>query len=429
VALAFTILAAALISVKPLIMDEVLTLIAARQSTLREVLARTREHTGNVPLGFLIEHLSLELTGYSIWLARLPSALFGIASVAAVGVLASKLRAPSPLLAATLFAAFPLTLRYTLEVRPYIPALFFSILLTLLFLELSDRPTLLTTLAYAITVALTLYIQPFAALVCGAHFFWSLAYKKWHASITVAIASVVAVAAFVPWYLWARSLWSQEVVVRFIRFDGNAKTPLMLFREIAGLGYWGMGVVVLLCLLGAAKSRIDKKTKVLLLLLIAVPLVGAVLADAAFGYFLAARQFLWMMPALAILAVSAWDARPRETAALTAIAMLLCGYKSIRYFTQPEPDWQFAATTIAAEVDRGACFRVVPQSAHEIYAYFAPDVDKNSGNCPSVIAAVIPGYSDQDRDVLFNELLDHGYTKLRTGQVGGSSLTMFRLSP
>jgi uncharacterized membrane protein len=118
VALAFALLGAALISVKPLILDEVLTLIAARQATFGEVLAKTREHTGNVPLGFLIEHVSLRLTGYSVWLTRLPSELFGVASIVAMGELARKLRAPSPLLAAALFAAFPLTLRYALEARP-----------------------------------------------------------------------------------------------------------------------------------------------------------------------------------------------------------------------------------------------------------------------------------------------------------------------
>jgi hypothetical protein len=204
----------------------------------------------------------------------------------------------------------------------------------------------------------------------------------------------------------------------------------MLFRELTGAGYWGGGVLILLCILGAAGSRpqtqMDRRTLVLLLLLIAVPLCAGVLADAAFGYFLAARQFVWVLPALAILAVSAWNTRPRETAALMAVAVILCGYKSVRYFSQPEPDWQAASAAITAEIDRGACLRVAPSSAHEIYAYFAPHLDETRANCSSVVAAVIPDSGDHDRDAIFEDLLAHGYTKLRTGDVGGTALTVFR---
>ena len=116
----------------------------------------------------------------------------------------------------------------------------------------------------------------------------------------------------------------------------------------------------------------------LLLLLIAVPLAGGLLADAMFGYFLAVRQFLWVLPAVAILAASAWEARPREAAALVLLAVLVCGYKGARYFTQPEPDWAAAANAIASEVDRGACFRVTPEIARGLYAYGAARHNTNS---------------------------------------------------
>jgi len=424
--LAFAALCVALISMKPLIMDELLTLIAVRQPTLSDVLARTREHAGNVPLGFVLENLSLRLTGYSIWFARLPWAVWGIATLIAFGALARKLRAPSPLLAIILFAAFPQTLRYALEIRPYMPALLFSILLTILFLKLADRATLGLALAYALLVAATLYTLPFAAFVCGAHFLWAAIYKKWRATAYIAAASVAAVAAFVPWYLSARSAWHEEMTVRFIRFSINAKSPLLLFREVTGAGYWGMGVIVILCILGIARARMDRPTLTLLLLLIAVPFAAGLLADAVFGYFLAARQFLWILPALAILAASAWETRPRETTALALLAIAISGYKSARYFTQLEPDYEAAAKAIAQEVDRGACFRVVPDISKQLYVYFAPRIAMDSGNCSAVVAAVVPGFSDQDRDVLFNDLTRRGYTKLRTGEVGETAITTFR---
>ena len=51
-------------------------------------------------------------------------------------------------MASALFAILPLTLRYALEARPYMPAVFFSIVLTLLFLELAERPSLLVAFAF-----------------------------------------------------------------------------------------------------------------------------------------------------------------------------------------------------------------------------------------------------------------------------------------
>jgi hypothetical protein len=167
----------------------------------------------------------------------------------------------------------------------------------------------------------------------------------------------------------------------------------------------------------------ERRTLVLLLLLIAVPLVGGLAADAVFDYFLAARQFLWLLPAVAILAVSAWETKPRETIALIVLAVLLCGDKTFKYFVQPEPNWGAAAAAISVETDRGACLQVMPSNAREIYAYFAPQLAQDPKDCPAVVAAVIPGWSE---DGLFEDLSRKGYTKLRTGTVGETSLTIFR---
>jgi hypothetical protein len=271
-----------------------------------------------------------------------------------------------------------------------------------------------------------LYTQPFAALVCGAHFLWAVIYRKGRVAACVGVASTIAAAALVPWYLWARSAWAHEIAQQSFRFVVTVKTPLMLVRELTGAGYWGFGIVLALCTLGAARGGLDRKTLDLLLLLIAVPLLGGLLADALFGYFLAARQFLWVLPAVAILAASPWKARPRETAALALLAVILSGYKSVRYFAQPEPDWSAAATAIAGEVDHGACFRVAPERARGLYAYFAPQLDKNLEDCSSVVAAALPSTSEHDRDALIEDLTHRGYAELRTAMVGGTFVAVLR---
>lgn len=422
----FALIAAALIGRKLPIMDEVLFLSPARQATVHEVLEKTRWHSGSVPLGFLMERAFLQITGYSVWLARIPAALLGVASVLAVGVLAGKLRAATPWMASALFAAFPLTLRYTLEARPYTLALLFSLALTLLFLELAERPAFLVACAYGLVALLATYTQPFAALVCGAHFLWAAIYGRVRAAAYVGGAAAIAAAALVPWYLWARSAWAYESAQQSFGFVFAVKRPLMLVRELTGAGYWGFGILLALCVLGAMGSGLDRKAVVLLLLLIAVPLAGGLLADALFGYFLAARQFLWVLPAVAILAASPWVARPRATAALALLFAAVCGYKSVRYFNQPEPDWEAAAKAIASEVDRGACFRVAPEIARGLYAYFAPQLDRRQEACPTVVAAALPFTSQRDRDALIEDLVRKGYAELRTDNVAGTFLAILR---
>src|SRR5205823_4353134 len=104
-----------------------------------------------------------------------------------------------------------------------------------------------------------------------------------------------------PWYFYAKSVWTAGITGAGVHFVLTAKTPLMLFREIAGAGYWGSGLLLILCTITAISAR----RNLFLGLCIGIPVILALAADALFGYFVATRQILWVLPAIAIFAASA----------------------------------------------------------------------------------------------------------------------------
>jgi len=419
---AYAAVVAALLSLKPLWLDEVLQLRISRQPALSDLFTQTAWNAGAAPLGYLVQHFSLAMTGYSVWTARLPSALFGVANVFAAGVLAWRLGMRRPWLASGLFAALPITLRYSTESRPYSQALFLSIVLTILFLGLVERPRPAHAGGYVLCVTAILYTQPLAALVTLAHVCWAAAYRQRRAAAWSVAAAAAAVAAAVPWFRWAAAGGG---FLGGATFTFNWRTPLMIFREAAGAGYWGSAVLVILCVRGALKAGWERKALALLLLLIAVPLAGALMTDALFSYFVAARQFLWVLPAVAVLAAAGVERGARTDKVLALVLAVLCGYKSVRRFTAAGEDWDAASHALAQETDRGACLMVIPPSSWLVYAYFVPRLAPRSDDCPAVVAAAAPYASAPARAGLSRELTGRSYTVRRSRSVGGTTIAVW----
>ena len=199
----------------------------------------------------------------------------------------------------------------------------------------------------------------------------------------------------------------------------------MIFREAAGAGYWGSAVLVILCVRGALKAGWERKALALLLLLIAVPLAGALMTDALFSYFVAARQFLWVLPAVAVLAAAGVERGARTDKVLALVLAVLCGYKSVRRFTAAGEDWDAASHALAQETDRGACLMVIPPSSWLVYAYFVPRLAPRSDDCPAVVAAAAPYASAPARAGLSRELTGRSYTVRRSRSVGGTTIAVW----
>jgi hypothetical protein len=415
VAAVFFCVAVALSGVLPLWVDEIIQLRETRNTTPAQLMASLPGQPGAAPLGYLTQQAALKATGYSVQWARFPSAVFMTGTVFLVASIGGEM-------AAVLFAFFPLTLRYACESRVYSEALFFSTLSTLLFTRIIKNPTWLSGALYCLALTAAIYIQPYAIFVAPAHVLWALIDRQRKAMMFSIVSAVISVAAFIPWYWFSKTNWSSGIAGTGVRFVFSAKTPLMLFREVAGAGYWGSGLLLILCVAAVAGKT---PRNGFLLLLIGIPVVLALAADAAFGYFVATRQILWVLPAIALLAAQGIERNYRVAIPLTALLAAFCLWQSFRYFTAPHENWQVAANALASEVRKGACMVVVPRDQAYSYEFFRPELADARCPAPRAVVAFTPYSTDAQRHAAIAALTAQGYTKQSGYSSGKSDIALF----
>jgi hypothetical protein len=404
VAAIFLVIALALGGTLPLWLDEIIQLRETRNTTPAQLLDSLPHTPGAAPLGYLIQQTSLRLTGYSERSARFPSALFVAGAVFFTGMIAAELGLTWPWLAAAIFALFPETLRYACESRVYSQALLFSTLATWLFLR---RGMTLYTLALIAAI----YTQPYAIFIGVAHLAWE---PKRSAAIPLGIAA----AAFLPWYLHASEYWSTGLTASDVHFAISAKTPLMLFREAAGAGYWGSGLLLILAVMAARHRKF-------LAYWIGVPVLLAILADAFSGYFVAARQILWILPAIAVAAALGIERRPRPGRPALALLAAVCVWYSFRYFTAPHDDFERAANALMTEVRQGACIAVVPPRDRGLYEFFRPEIADANCLAPRVALVATPYTTPAEKQAGVARLLESNYRQESVSTVGRSEISIF----
>ncbi len=404
VAAIFLLIALALGGTLPLWLDEIIQLRETRHTTPAQLLDSLPHTPGGAPLGYLIQQTSMRVTGYSTRAARFPSALFVAGAVFFTGMIAAELGVAWPWLAAALFALFPETLRYACESRVYSQALLFSTLATWLFLR---RNLTLYTLALMAAI----YTQPYAIFIGFAHLAWDRKRSS-------AIALGIAIAVFLPWYIHSSEFWSSGLGSSDVHFAFSAKTPLMLFREAVGAGYWGSGLLLILCVMAARHRRF-------LAYWIGVPVLLALLADAASGYFVAARQILWILPAIAVAAALGIEHRPRPGRTLTALLAAVCVWFSFRYFTAPHDNFGQAADALMAEARQGACIAVVPPHDRFLYEFFRPEIAEANCLAPRVLLVATPYTTPTEKQAGVARLLESNYRQESVSTVGRSEISVF----
>jgi len=189
-----------------------------------------------------------------------------------------------------------------------------------------------------------------------------------------------------------------------------------IFREFSGAGYWGSGLLVVLCALTIKRRYLPAGAVTLLLPLIAAPIAGAVAGDAGFGYFLAVRRFLWALPAAAT--------EHRSHAAHGAVAMLVvvCTWQSGR---------SLALVTKTGELppipgrSREALI-VAPPAQASLYEFFHPELGRAGCRGHAIMLAVTPCATVADRESAFTVLISDGCEQGRADIVGGPAIIEFR---
>src|SRR5204863_9486014 len=157
----------------------------------------------HVPLYHTILHFWVGLFGDSEWVIRIPSVIFGTASIPLVYVVGKRLIGPRAAVFATaLGAASPFWVWHSDEARMY-PLLLFMALASLatLFRAL-EKGTPWRWAAYAVVTGLSLYSHYFAILMLPVHLAYLLVNRvPWRKVLAWLGAMAGAAAMFAPWLI------------------------------------------------------------------------------------------------------------------------------------------------------------------------------------------------------------------------------------
>ena len=401
---------ATLLPVLSLWLDEIYDLIVARMERLADVLDYVPHVSGNVPLNYIIQFWSVHLLGFSAFTGRLPSAISSVIACAGVFVLAKKLGLRRPLLAAGIFALFPLQLRYALEARPYEFALCLSVWATVAFLRVLEQPTSVSRAAfYGLSIVAGLFTFPYTLFVPLSHLAWaglvSFRTQRLQPLLTAALALGLAGLIFAPWYLHSAALWRTTVAAGQLKGTITLRAVPMILRELIAAGYIGS----LLVLAGFARGLTRRKDWPLWLMYFMVPIVCAAAADAWFGYFLAIRQMIFVLAPLALLFTAGVEALPRRPAViLTAALLITLIVGNISFFLRPREDWRTAAAILTNE----PCVIYSPPDSRNLYVFFVPDLANREcapGQQPRVALAISPSEPKDTVTARQRQLTNSGY--------------------
>jgi len=381
-----------LIPGKPLWVDEIIDLGGVRNvSDVSGLLAFVPRNAGGVPLGYLVDFWMIRLFGYSVFVVRLPPVLFTVATCAGVYVLARQTKLRMPLLAVILYAVSPLNVRYALEARPYAQAACWSVFSTVVFLSLIRQPTFAKAAGYGALVAAGLFTQPYSVFVPVAHLIWLLFTRSVQNKSRVIVLAGTAVAlaslAFLPWYFKAHAAW-QGAVSSGSRFVLTGKDLLVIPHELMGTGFIGAALTGIAIVVALGWSSLYKDETLFWAHYLAIPLLLVPAADAYFGYFLAARQMIFVLVPISVLLVACAELRWAWVVPLAlGVAML---YEDVHWVRRPGEGWQAAA----AQLKEASCTMFVPSGARTLYVFFEPQLrecDENTlTTAGSVALAVSP---------------------------------------
>ena len=425
-----------LLSYQSLWVDELLQLVGTRSGTLEHIEQLTASGVGGVPLSWFPQLLAIRCFGYSAAIARLPSALAAIGCCLIVFWTARGLKFRYPLVPMILLSVLPLYFRYALEARPYAQGVLLSALATLVFIKLIDTPSISLLVVYTTVIILGIYSQPFACFTACSHFVWAMIapQRKQKLLCLSGGALIVMALAFLPWYAYGSPLWAHTIRVEHLAFHPTWRTPLMLIREITGAGYLGGVLLLSLALAGFLKGSTKAAMKLLLIICSIVPVICVLVVDFNFGYFLAIRQMIFILPPLVILASDGLSfllhsAQLKTAIATALIAIVLMG-ADLAWLLKPREDWSLAANAIEKlQEEYSACTLIVPPSSIKYYAFFEPHLAKsacpsNSVGTESVILVIAPYSDEMDRANMQARL--NGKHNVDTQVIGMSTVQVFR---
>jgi hypothetical protein len=356
---------------------------------------------------------------------RLPSVIFSLIGCAGVYLLAQEVHLRRPLLAAMIYAIFPLQFRYAMIARPYTQAACWSVLATVVFLRLIDsisssdrRASLAWAALYSLLITAGLYTHAYTIFVPIAHLIW----VAWDRPLStkdrsvVFVGGAIAVASlvFLPWFLKAHAAWQKIIGYGTSPYFANsAKGLVLLAHELTGAGYAGFALALIGAIWGLMLTFSKPWQRLFWILYILIPVLCVLVANALFGYFLAIRQFIFILVPFAVLIAAATEAVNVKQVrwgllapGFLVVAML---YANVRMLAQPGEGWQAAAAMLHEQAGLPhTCTLFVPPDALPTFVFFEPQLEQtlcdpgNLSASETVVVAIrskgpVRFYSEKDQ--------------------------------
>ena len=371
----------------PLWLDEIIQLIGTRDFAPLPLLRYIATTAGQTPIGNFLQSALIHLFSYSLLTARIESIASSIAACLGIYVLAKKYGQKLALSSVLLFALLPMQFRYAVEARPYAMALCLAVWLLVagdaLCREEATQQKLRLSALYAALLIVGMYTQPYILSVAIAQLiwcWWTYGIRS-RATTTLSLAVVLSIMLFLPWYLYAKGFWQTSIVGGGLAFHWQAKTPLMIIRELSGGGFLVSLPLIAAVVAGFRTHTVPKADRTLWLILAIVPILFVLAADSFFGYFLASRQWIFALPGMVLLGAAGlrgfYTRRPRLGIGAAAAILVFLLYADVRYVFKPHEDWQSASALLAGSIHEDAC-TIVPDGYARYFMFFKPTSDLTS---------------------------------------------------
>ncbi|WP_264520035.1 glycosyltransferase family 39 protein [Flavobacterium sp. N1994] len=320
-------------------LDEIHTLNEANpQLTFSEVYTSLMTSEQMPPFYFYCIYFLFKFFGYSIFVARLLSAITGLLSLYAIYLLGKELiNERVGLIASALLSLNIFNLYYSQEARPYELLMLFTILVFYRLIKLIRTPNTINAIYYGLSAGLLLLTHFFGLFIILAHAIIGLLYlvtvdKKSRIKVVLkfVISAVIAIGLFIPAIkifikvseikeFWIPPTTIDTIKQIFKDFCGNSDFIQIL--GIVAIGYF-------LFLLFKKKYSIENKyffggiiLFLWVVLVLAVPIIRSYLVVPM----IISRYFITILPALILMVAMALDAFKFQKISLVFLVVFLIG--------------------------------------------------------------------------------------------------------
>jgi mannosyltransferase len=376
-------------------LDEVLTMVSYGQPPLAWIFTAFPDQNQHL-LYSLLAHVSMQIFGQHAWTLRLPSVLFGVASVWALFFLGRRLVGKTQaLLACALMTVSYHHIWFSGNARGYMGLLFFTLLATWLWLEAMDRDDWRTWLFYAGSVVMGLWIHMTMLFVVAAHaaIFGLVWLRTGRHSARLAKAVVAfTLCATIALQLYALALPEFiRTAVSEVSPDSEWTNPLWVLRETLRslrIGFAGSAVVLGgAVMIAAGLLDIFRRQPRAAWAMLLPPLLGGG-SMLALGHNLWPRFFFYSMGfgllivvhgamempnlVLRLLRIDRGRWAERAGYGLVTLTILASMTTVPRAYALPKQDFTGARDFVISQLGAGDKVVVVGLAAHAYSKYYAP---------------------------------------------------------